>query len=130
MQIGFALMSTVTWRFRTRNFTVTCEEHVTQFVDPLVHSEEVLAAVELGNATISTLQARIEWRGVEVGTARLPDCLFVVADDDENPWGIGGVFGKDESYRRKVVRWAISNARGSLFDLQSDVRGMRVRRPE
>lgn len=105
-------MSTRVWDFKTRNFTVVCEEEEPDFVDSLVHSREVLDALEHRGGWLTHMRARVHWRGVEVGYAFLGDCIFLYDDD-------GYTLISDYSYRYEVARRAISNARTSLAEMTS-----------
>ena len=65
------------WSFKTKEFEVVCEVYEPDFIDPLVHHQAVIDAVERGDAMLTHLTAEIYRRGVKVGEARLPDCIHV-----------------------------------------------------
>jgi hypothetical protein len=106
--------SRVTWTFQGRNFTVVCTEEEQSFIDPLVHDQTVIDAINLGNCMITRQRASVYWRSVEVGAADLSDCVFDFYND-------GYTIIEDHSYRYKVARAAISAARENLGDFGRDL---------
>ncbi|CAH2400832.1 hypothetical protein [Mesorhizobium escarrei] len=68
-------MSEMIWSFQTRNFKVVCEAAEPIFIDPFVHSQEVIDAINRDDAMLTHLHARVYWRGKEVGHARKVDCI-------------------------------------------------------
>jgi hypothetical protein len=114
-------MNTTIWTFKAGNFTVDCEEEEQSFIDPRVHSQIVIDAINRGDGILMRLRARVCWRSVEVEHAVLGDCIYVCDDD-------GYTIIKDHSYRYKVVRWAISAARKSLAEIQSELPDLYLRK--
>jgi hypothetical protein len=109
------------WSFKTKEFEVVCDAYEPGFIDPLVHDQVVIDAVDRGDAMLTHLSAQVYRRGVKVGEARLPDCIHVSEappDDSELRHAFDSVFAIDHSYRRKVAGWAISDARKTLGELE------------
>jgi len=104
------MMETI-WTFKTRNFTVVCDEEEQGFVDPWVHGQETIDAADIGNCIIKRLIARVDWKSVKVGHGTLSDCIYDIAND-------GYTIISDRSYRYKVLRRAISDARESLAEIE------------
>ena len=104
-------MKRTIWTYKTRNFTVECEEEEQRFIDPLVHDQIILDAVDLGTCHVARLIARVSWRSVEIGYSTLSDCIFEIANDSFTVIG-------DRSYLRKVVKSAIGDARGNLAQIE------------
>ncbi|NEJ31738.1 hypothetical protein GR205_27570 [Rhizobium leguminosarum] len=117
---GNILQSETLWRFKTKNFEIVCEALAPPFVDPLVHDQVVIDAVERGEAILTHLTARVYHRGVEVGEARLLDSIHVsepLPEDSEWRHVFDSIIVTDHSYRRKVARRAITVARKNLGEL-------------
>ena len=118
---------TDTWIYATANFIVECVEHEVGFIDPMVHAPAVVEAIADSRAIVTRATARVLWRSVEVGSASLADCIYPFCEtkidpstgstDDDNPNDYGRNIQTDHSYRHKVVRWAIADARTNLADL-------------
>ncbi|TBA22776.1 hypothetical protein ELH66_18270 [Rhizobium ruizarguesonis] len=117
---GNLLQSETLWKFRTKNFEIVCEALEPSFVDPLVHDQVVIDAVERGEAVLRHLTARVYHWGVEVGKARLLDSIHVcepLPEDSEWRHVFDSIIVTDHSYRRKVALWAITDARKNLNEL-------------
>lgn len=85
-----------------------------------MHDQVVIDAVECGEAILRHLTARVYHRGVEVGEARLLDSIHVCEPLPEvSEWRhvFDSIIVTDHSYRRKVARWAITDARKNLGKL-------------
>lgn len=116
------------WLYRTANFTVEFAEQEVGFVDPLVHDSVVVDAIVNDKAIVTRVTARVLWRDVEIGSASLADCIYPFFETridpstglthDEEPNDHGCNIQIDHSYRRKVTRWAIADARTSLAELR------------
>ncbi|RUW37693.1 hypothetical protein [Mesorhizobium sp. M1E.F.Ca.ET.041.01.1.1] len=123
-------MSQMIWSFETRDFKVVCEAAEPSFIDPLVHSQEVIDAIERGDAMLTHLHARVYWRGEEVGRARKIDCIHGSAplpDDSEYRHAFDSAVVIDHGHRHKVARWAISDARKTLAEVRSDLPDLHLR---
>lgn len=120
-------MNEKTRKFNTKNFSVIWNEYEPDFIDPWAHGQAVADAVDEGRAMLTHMNATVYFHDMEFGNARLIDCIYVCADTD-NPYGHDRVIAKDHSYRRKVVRWAISDARKQLAEVQSDWPGLYIRK--
>lgn len=117
-------MKETIWSFKTLNFTVVCEATEPSFVDPWVHSENVIDAIKRGDAALTHLHARIYRRGVEVGDARSSDCIEVSGPrrNEDKFWErVDHAIIVDPGYRHKVVRYAIGSARKNLTEIQSEL---------
>lgn len=124
-------MSETIWTFKTSDFTVVCEEEEQSFLDPFEHRQEVIDAIEHGNAMHTHLHAHVYWRGQEVGYARKFDCIHGSAplpDDSEYRHAFDSTIVRDHGHRYKVSRWAISDARKTLAELQSDLPDLYLRK--
>ncbi|MGO8249014.1 hypothetical protein [Rhizobium johnstonii] len=114
------MQSETLWRFKTKDFEIVCEALGPPFVDPLVHDQVVIAAVERGEAILRHLTARVYHRGVEVGVARLLDSIHgcePLPEDSEWRHLFDSIIVTDHSYRRIVAGWAIIDARKNLGEL-------------
>lgn len=112
------------WIFRTKNFKVVCETVEPPFIDPLVHDQIVIDAVERGEAMLTHFTAIVYHKGVKVGEARLSDCVHCSQPFPEDSLGEFQFHSRivsDNSYRRKVAQWAIQDARNSLGELTDDL---------
>lgn len=120
-------MSKTIWKFNIKNFSVICKEYEPSFIDHMAHDQEVIDAASEGWATLTHMNATVYFGGIEFGKARLTDCLYTFADTD-NPYSHDRVVATDHSCRRKVVRWAISDARKQLAEIQSDRPDLYIRK--
>ncbi len=109
------------WTFDTQNFHIECTEDEASFIDPLVHSQIVIDAVNRGRAIVTNVCASVYRRGVEVGSATIRDCIHA----DVCEWRDIVVIG--QRYRHEAVRMAIRAARKSLADLRDDVPDLNLR---
>lgn len=115
------------WTFKTANFTVECTEEEVGFVDPMAHSPVIVEVIVNSQAIMTRATARVLWRNVEIGSASLKDCFYPFFETridprtglthDEEPNDHGRNIQVNHSYRHKVVRWAIADARASLAEL-------------
>ncbi|TIM44111.1 hypothetical protein [Mesorhizobium sp.] len=120
------------WSFKTRDFEVICEAAQPRFIDPMVHSQAVIGAIERGDAMLEHLHARVFRRGIEVGHARLTDCIHgsvPFSEDSEYRHVFDSAIVIDHGHRHKVVRRAISDARETLASIQSDLPDLYLRKP-
>ena len=111
----------VIWRFKTKDFEVICEALEPGFIDPMVHDAVVIDAIRRGEAMLTHLYARVNYRGIKIGEARLPDCIHAsepLPEDSDLRHSFEGVIVVDHSYTRNVARWAISDARKTLGELE------------
>lgn len=126
-------MRIVIWKFKTRNFTIVCEEEDVHFIDPFVHNgeeyEEIIAAVDHGMAIITHVSASVFRRDVEVGRGAKRYCIRPALDPSEYQLSkcgvvdVGGDVDLDRSvlrsYRREAVQRAIKDARRELAEIES-----------
>jgi hypothetical protein len=113
-------MSEMIWSFETRDFKVVCEAAEPSFIDPWVHSQEVIDAIDRDDAMLTHLHARVYWRGEEVGRARKIDGIHGSAplpDDSEYRHAFDSTVVIDHEHRHKVARWAIRDARKTLAEV-------------
>lgn len=109
------------WSFKTKDFEVVCKAYEPDFIDPWVHDQVVIDAIDRGEAMLTHLIAQVYRRGVEIGEARLSGCIHgseAPSEDSELRHAFDSVIVGDHSYRRRVARWAISDARKSLGELE------------
>lgn len=128
---GRDLQFELLWSFKTKDFEVVCEAYEPGFIDPWAHDKVVIDTVDRGDAMLTHLSARVYRRGVKVGEARLPDCIHVSEappEDSVLQRAFESVIVVDHSYRRKVARWAISDARKNLGEL--DLPGLYLRKKD
>jgi hypothetical protein len=119
------------WSFETRHFKVVCEETEPSFIDPLKHGPEVINAINRGDAMLTHLHARVYWRDQEIGRASKSDCIHGSAplpDDSEYRHTFDSMIVTDHGHRRKVVQWAIKDARKHLAEVQKDLPGLYLRK--
>ena len=117
------------WRYKTKNFEIVCEAEQQSFIDPMVHGEALLDAIERGDAVVEHWQARIYWKGTEVGSASKCDCVSIGEPLDEfSPYQgmVDVIFRDHHEHRNHVVRLAIADARRQLADL--DLPGLLLRK--
>ena len=115
-------MSHVIWTFKTLNFRIVCEEEGARFIDPLLHEEAIVDAVEIRLCEVTHLSARVYWRENEVGRASMRDRIYEFEND-------GHTIVADRSYLFDVVRKALSDARRALAEMQSDLPDVYLRPP-
>jgi hypothetical protein len=121
-------MKELIWSFKTNTFEIICEEEETGFLDPMVHSAEVIDAVEQ-HGIVTTVSAKVLRRGVEVGSASVVECIRTFEWDGVHPeHDHGRQLLTDHSYRNEAVRKAIGAARRALATLQSDIPDLLLRR--
>ncbi|TIP49795.1 MAG: hypothetical protein E5X77_09480 [Mesorhizobium sp.] len=125
------MISEMIWTFETRDFKVVCEATEPSFIDPLVHCQEVIDAIDRGDALLTHLHARVYWRDQEIGSARKRDCVHgstPIPEDSEYRQTFDSMIVTDHGHRYKVVQWAISDARKNLAEAPGGLPGLYLRK--
>lgn len=120
-------MREIVWTFRIGGIVILCEEEETTFVEPAVHSEATITAVELEFKAITNYFAKVFLNKVEIGRGAKRDCVLKTLDPSEYVWWSASHTDLDDfdmeiameraarrSFCRQAVKAAISDARSGF----------------